>query len=168
MITNVSWLSATEQLTWRRLLALHMELFPAIDRDLKDRTGMGLDDYSVLVMLSESSDGRLRMSELADRLSMQPSRLTYRVGQLEHMGFVERVRSNDDGRSVYATLTAVGSDQLASVAPVHVDGVRRLLVDHFEGDEFGRLGELVGRVTDDSARVAPIGPNQSPVPQKTV
>ncbi|NNE72300.1 MAG: hypothetical protein HKN26_01415 [Acidimicrobiales bacterium] len=51
---------------------------------------------------------------------------------------------------------------------MHVDGVRRLLVDHFEGDEFGRLGELVGWVTDDSARVAPIGPNQSPVIQKTV
>ena len=51
---------------------------------------MSVADYGVLVQLSEEDGGRMRMSELADRLLLSPSGLTRRLDGLVSAGLVER------------------------------------------------------------------------------
>jgi DNA-binding MarR family transcriptional regulator len=123
------WLTDNEQQVWRRLLAVECRLRERLDQDLRTSHGLSLNDYGVLVHLSEAPDGSLRMSELAERLLISRSGLTRRVDGLVRDGWVVRRACPKDGRGSLAELTPAGLDLLKESAPTHVAGVRRYLID---------------------------------------
>ena len=145
-MTTTRWLDGAEQRSWRRFLEAQQRLTDRLDRELRATHDLGLDDYEVLVYLSESSDGRLRMSELADQLLHSRSRLTYRVDRLVRSGLVRREQCPDDKRGTFAVLTDAGRALLIDAAPTHVEGVRTHLVDTMSSAEFEQLGEIMERV----------------------
>jgi DNA-binding MarR family transcriptional regulator len=130
------WLTDAEQQVWRRLLAVECRLREHLDQDLRTSHGLSLNDYGVLVHLSETPDGSLRMSDLADRLLISRSGLTRRVDGLVRDGWVIRRACPKDGRGSLAELTPAGLELLKESAPTHVAGVRRYLID--------ALGDLDG------------------------
>jgi DNA-binding MarR family transcriptional regulator len=72
---------------------------------------MALVEYEVLFTLFRA-DGRLRMSQLAERASLSRSGLSRVVDVLEHQRLVRRRPDADDGRAVVATLTPRGRQRL--------------------------------------------------------
>lgn len=140
------WLDSGEQRSWRSFLEAQQRITDRLDRELRAEHEIGLDDYEVLVFLSESADGRLRMSELADQLLHSRSRLTYRVDRLARSGLVRREQCPDDKRGTFAVLTDAGRRVLTDAAPTHVEGVRSHLLDVMSTDEFAHLGEVMERV----------------------
>ena len=145
-VTTTRWLDGDEQRSWRSFLEAQQRLTDRLDRELRAAHDIGLDDYEVLVFLSESTDGRLRMSELADQLLHSRSRLTYRIDRLVRAGLVRREQCPDDKRGTFAVLTDAGRALLAEAAPVHVEGVRAHLVDTMTPAEFRQLGEIMERI----------------------
>ena len=73
------WLSADEQVAWRHFLRATSLLTQRLDDGLERRDGLTGTDYEILVILSETPDHRLRMSDLADQVLVSRSRLTYRI-----------------------------------------------------------------------------------------
>ena len=126
---STPWLDASEQATWRRLLAVESRLRDHLDRELQSAHGMTLGDYDVLVHLSEAPERCLRMSELASRLLLSRSGLTRRLDGLVRDGWVARRACADDRRGSLAQLTPAGMEVLEAAAVTHVAGVRRYLVD---------------------------------------
>ena len=59
-----------------------------------------LNEYEILVRLSEAPERTLRMSVLADGVAHSRSRLTHTVRRLEKDGYVERFSCTSDGRGV--------------------------------------------------------------------
>ena len=100
-----------------------------------------LTHHDVLLKLSEAPGGQQRMSELADRVLLTKGGLTRVVDVLEKDGFVERVRSQDDGRGRYARLTPAGRARFQAAHPVHVRGVRALFLDKLSDDQLHCLAE---------------------------
>jgi len=145
---TVPWLEPDEQDAWRSYLEATTRVAELLNADLKRSHGITLDDYEILVFLSEADGHRLRMAELADALLASRSRLTYRVDRLEAAGWVERRPCPDDGRSTWAHLTTTGHALLVAAAPLHVRGVRRHLLDHFDSGQWIRLGATMRRVAD--------------------
>jgi DNA-binding MarR family transcriptional regulator len=113
---------------WRLLLSVHGRLLARLDQELRRGHGLSLAEYEVLVALSDS-DGSLRMTELAQRMTLSPSGLTRRVDRLVARGLVTRRSCPSDGRGSLAALTAAGRADLRRAAPTHASGVRRYLVD---------------------------------------
>ena len=146
MSTGTRWLDEGEQQAWRATLEATIRLLDRLNDDLKSQSGLTLDDYEVLVFLSEQPERRLRMSDLAESIISSRSRLTYRVDRLEARGLVCRQACPEDGRVVYAVLTDAGLAALSAAAPGHVGSVRANLLDHFDRDEFVRLGEWMERL----------------------
>lgn len=68
------WLSPAEQRAWRSFIAASSLLEDTIDRQLQAETGMPHLYYSILAMLSEAPDRRLRMTDLAEILKITRSR----------------------------------------------------------------------------------------------
>ncbi len=67
--------------------------------------------------LSELSRGApMVQKELAARLCLEKSTVSRLVGLLDERGWVERVRSSEDGRAVVIGLTCKGRDAAASLA----------------------------------------------------
>lgn len=148
MPADTAWLDADEERLWRRFVEVSGRVIQTLDASLKAEADMSFDDYEVLVHLSEADQRRLRMAELSERLLYSRSRLTQRVDRLVRRGWVIRERCEDDGRGMYAVLTADGLAAIESAAPLHVADVRRALLDHIEPDEFDAVDRVLGRVAD--------------------
>ena len=150
-MTSTPWLSAQEQHLWRSWLALGSALPAALHRELQADAGLSLPDFDVLVQLSESADGRLRMSELARALGWERSRLSHHVGRMERRDLVAREKCADDGRGAFVVLTPAGRRAIEDAAPHHVRTVRRLVFDPLDDRDVADLDRIVttllGRVT---------------------
>ncbi|MFC6542087.1 MarR family winged helix-turn-helix transcriptional regulator [Nonomuraea salmonea] len=109
------WLSPAEQRAWRTHLAVHKLLMHRLDRELHAHS-LSLNDYEILVNLSESPGRRMRMSELADVTIQSRSRLSHQISRMEAKGLVTREDCRDDRRGTYAVLTDEGWETIQRVA----------------------------------------------------
>jgi DNA-binding MarR family transcriptional regulator len=144
------WLDDVEMHAWRSLLRAHARLLARLDAELQASQGMSVTDYGVLVQLSEEEDGRIRMSELADRLLLSPSGLTRRLDGLVAAGLVERHRCPTDRRGAFAALTPAGRARLEAAAPDHVVQVRTHFVDRLSRKQLEILADALDKVSADS------------------
>lgn len=126
-----------------------------LDDELRDEFGIGLNEYEVLVRLSERDDHALRMSALADAMRFSRSRITHTIKRMELAGWVKRSDAHNDGRGIFAHLTPAGHDLLVRAAPTHVEGVRNHLVDLVSTDDFAAMGRVFDAVVDQLAQAHP-------------
>ncbi|MEV6287470.1 MarR family transcriptional regulator [Kribbella sp. NPDC051770] len=147
MTTGTRWLDSEQQVAWRAYLLGTARLMAKLDDDLR-QFGLGINDYEILVRLSEAPDRRLRMAELADRLHQSRSRLTHTVGRLEAADLVRRTSCKSDKRGVWAELTDAGFTLLEQAAPSHVAGVREHLVDLASPEDFAAVGRVFDAVSE--------------------
>jgi DNA-binding MarR family transcriptional regulator len=124
------------------MLRTHAELTRALDAELTREHDLPLSSYEVLLFLNDADDGRMRMSELADSVLLSRSGLTRLVDRLERQGLLRRERCTSDARGLFAEITDDGRAVFAEARRTHLDGVRRLFLDHFSRDELRQLGEF--------------------------
>lgn len=145
MTTEPHWLSGPEQRAWRAFIygatSVLEELSQVLETD--PEIDLTLQEYEILVRLSEREGSRMRMSDLADQVVHSRSRLTHTVARLERRGILERVRCEADGRGREAVLTAEGRDLLERAAPAHVASVRAALLDRVGTEDFLTLGRIM-------------------------
>jgi DNA-binding MarR family transcriptional regulator len=142
------WLSDAEQRTWRAWLEV-MRLLPAkLEDRLHERHDLNLTDYQVLVELSESDEGRLRMTELSNRTSLSKSRLSHQISRMEKAGLVERQECPSDRRGAFAAISDQGWALLREAAPGHVEDVRELFIDLMTPDEAAVVGQAMGIIAE--------------------
>lgn len=123
-----------------------MQLLPDVfSHDLKEH-GLSLSDYEILVRLSEADSRAIRMSELARLTLSTRSRLTHQVDRLEDQGLVTRYTCSQDKRGLWAQLTEDGYALLVALAPIHVESVRRNLVDVLTERELEQLGSISDKI----------------------
>lgn len=123
-------------------------LLDRLDEDLRREFGISLNEYEVMVRLSERPGRRMRMAQLADAMAHSRSRATHTVARMEREGYLTRTTTPEDGRGVIAALTRKGYDLLSKAAPCHVESVRRNLVDLVEPSDFAALGRVMDAVSD--------------------
>jgi DNA-binding MarR family transcriptional regulator len=133
--TEVNWLDAEEQTTWRAFNTVSRLIEGALDRQLTRDSGMSHAHYATLVALSEAEDGTARMGDLADFLQFSPSRMSHAVRRMERDGWVVRRRCPTDGRGQVAVLTPNGRRALEAAAPGHVAEVRRMVIDRLTEEQ---------------------------------
>ena len=136
-------LDEIEMDAWRSFLAASTSVTARLNRELEAGCGISMHEYEILVRLSEAPDQTLRMSTLAEHVSHSRSRLTHTVRRLEGAGYVERSSCDSDRRGVNCTLTQQGLDFLREAAPVHLDGVRRHVVDRLSREQQVVMAELM-------------------------
>ncbi|MFH8365513.1 MarR family winged helix-turn-helix transcriptional regulator [Streptomyces sp. NPDC018031] len=132
------WLSDEEQRAWRTHLDVNRLLTYQLERDLQP-FGLTMNDYEILVNLSESPERRMRMSDLAAATLQSKSRLSHQITRMETAGLVRREHCESDRRGLYAVLTEHGWDTMVKVAPHHVDSVRRHFIDLLSASDLACL-----------------------------
>lgn len=139
---DTKWLSTQEQEFWRGYLASYRKLISALDLDLQNRAQLTFAEYEVLVHLSEAEGNRLRMSQLAEAVLVSRSGLTRRVDQMVSTGLVSKGECPEDRRGIFAGITPQGLSALEKAAPIHVEGVRRYLIQGLGEREIKRLSAI--------------------------
>ncbi|MEX3100728.1 MULTISPECIES: MarR family winged helix-turn-helix transcriptional regulator [unclassified Streptomyces] len=135
------WLSAQELRIWRSFSDLSLVMEDALDQQLRHDSGMSHLNYSMLVILSEQPERRLRMTDLAEKLRIARTRLSYTVARMEEEGWVRREDSPGDKRAQLAVLTEAGMAALAEAAPGHVALVRATVFDRLTPEQARAFGE---------------------------
>ena len=131
---------------WRGFLRVHAALSRELDAELLAAHDLPLSSYEVLLFLGDSHDGHMRMAELADSVLLSRSGLTRLVDRLERDGLVQRVSCPGDARGVHAQITDAGRARFKEARKTHLDGVRRLYLDHLGDDEKRQLAALWERM----------------------
>src|SRR3954466_6321005 len=140
------WLTHDEQRAWRGLLQMTSRLDARLHRDLQQSSGLSLADYDVLVLLTEASDGRLRVFEIADDLQWEQSRLSHHLARMERRGLVAREECTTDRRGAFVVLTGAGRSAIEKAAPAHVATVRRLVFDGLAPEQVAGLESTVDQI----------------------
>lgn len=139
MTEPIKPLTAAEERAWRAIARALIAVPRALDAELQHVQGMSLAEYFVLMNLSETDHSSLRMSEIASRAALSPSRISRLVDGLVADGLVKRARSEDDGRVQIVVLTDAGLARLQAAYPTHLASVRRIVVDHLAGLDLDAL-----------------------------
>ncbi|MFJ3965433.1 MarR family winged helix-turn-helix transcriptional regulator [Streptomyces sp. NPDC090036] len=136
------WLTESEQdawYAWRRMFPL---VNAEIARDLNQDSGLSEADYDVLSVLGSTDGHRMRISALAELMRWSRSRLSHQLTRMEQRGIVRREEVASDGRGAQVVLTTAGITMITQAAPLHVESVRRHLIDVLTPQQLRTLAEV--------------------------
>ena len=118
-----------------------------LEKDLQP-FNLTMNDYDILVHLSESEDHRMRMSDLAAATLQSKSRLSHQITRMENAGLVRRENCESDRRGLFTVLTDEGMDTMKRVAPHHVASVRQHFVDLISPEALGDLHKALTPIAE--------------------
>jgi len=143
MSPDFRWLTAEEQRVWRRWMTLNAQLSATLQRELQDDAGLSTQDYEVLVHLTDTPEGRTRVTDLARLMQWERSRVSHHVTRMERRRLVQRLECAEDGRGAFVVITPQGRAAIEQAAPGHVNTVRRLVFDVLSPEEVNAFGTII-------------------------
>ena len=146
MTEDTTWLNERQQRVWRSWLAMNAQLPAALHKQLQQDSGLSLLDFDVLVQLSETCEGKIRVVPLATALGWERSRLSHHIKRMEGRGLVMREECHDDGRGAFVVLTSAGREAVERAAPGHLQTVRELVFDSLSDEELDLLERFTANV----------------------
>jgi len=148
--------SAEHLRCWRLFFESAMALLDVLDAELEQEAGISQRWYDVLVHLEESPNG-VPMSALADRILYSKSGFTRVVDRMEEAGLIQRVRPENDRRTILVVLTETGAATLLRARSYHRDGIDRHFAQHLTDADVKALTKALEKV---SAHARPLRPGR--------
>jgi DNA-binding MarR family transcriptional regulator len=145
-MATVEWLDEREAAAWRGLQFMQMRLETHLARQLTAESSLSLQDFVVLVALTDQPEGRLRSFELSETLGWDKTRLSHHLKRMLARGLVDKQVCPTDRRGHFVTITDLGREAIEHAAPGHVTAVRRLFLDLLSDDDLDTIVRVTGRV----------------------
>ena len=145
-VNESPWLSERQQAVWRSWLSLNAQLPVVLHRQLAEGSGLTLSDFEVLVQLTDSAEGKVRVTDLSRALSWDRSRVSHHVTRMASRGLVQREECADDRRGAFVAITSNGRDALTFAAPGHASTVKDLVFADLTDAELEVIGQFVENV----------------------
>ena len=142
------WLDPREERVWRRYRRMVTLLEGRLAHELTDATGLSMAEYTVLSNLAEAEERRFRVTELAEKMQWEQSRLSHQLRRMEERGLVSRNQAETDARGAVVTLTRVGLKTIAAAAPVHFEGVRKHAIDRLDRTQLDAFDHIIDAILD--------------------
>lgn len=145
-------LSRGRHMSWGALLKAYASATARVGRRVEAEGGLPLDWYDVLVVLEYAPEGRLRMGELVEHITLSRSGLTRLIDRIEAAGLVVRHLCPHDRRAFEVALTTKGREARKKSWPIHARAIAEEFGSRYSDEEAQQLGELLVRqFTDEPA-----------------
>lgn len=129
--------------TWQAMMTAFTRVNRRLAVEMENETGISLDWYGTLLMLSQAESGMMRPSDVADQIGLSRSATTRLVDRLEREGLVERHTCASDGRGTLVGLTRDGEQVFRSAGRVHLRGIDEHVGTHLTPDELTEMRRLL-------------------------
>lgn len=147
-MSTVLGVSEQDWQLWREFVTMHRHLARELDRQLQRDAGISQADFSVLLVLSEAPESRLRTGELAELLAWEKSRVSHQVARMEARDLLDRTECQTDGRGTWVGITDEGRRVLRGASADHASAIRDLFFTQLQGDEKAAIGQASRRILD--------------------
>jgi DNA-binding MarR family transcriptional regulator len=149
---------------WRAVMTAFTRVNSILAREMQTETEVSLEWYSILLILTQSQDGEMRPSDLADQIGLSRSATTRLIDRLERNGLVERRVCGSDRRGTYVSLTPRGQEVFRKAGRVHLRGIDEHVGSHLTNDELAQLKALLGKLADrvGGEALSTLGPIDTP------
>src|SRR3954470_16784799 len=141
-------------LAWRLSFESALALIDVLDSELERDSGITMRWYDALVHLEEAPDG-LRMNELAERILYSKSGFTRVVDRLEEAGLVQRVRPENDRRSILVVLTEAGRQTMERARGPHRHGIEQHFSRHLTDTDVKALTRALEKLSTHARPLRP-------------
>jgi DNA-binding MarR family transcriptional regulator len=132
---------------WRAVVTTHAAVTERVQKAFAAADLPPLSWFELLWAVKRSPNGRPRMSDLAERLTLSRGGITKLVDRLEQAGYLERISCSEDRRSLQAELTPAGERILGEMREAYSAEVERHLASISPKDA-EVLTTVLTRVTD--------------------
>ena len=102
--------------------------------------------FEVLLQLRQTSDGRLKMSQMADAIVHSTGGTTRLIDRLEEATFVRREHCPSDRRSIFVAITDEGNAKLDEALGVHLEYLNENMGVRLNPSERETLAELLSKL----------------------
>lgn len=134
-------LSPVELRAWRGLIEVTPLLRRRLDQRLTRDSGLSGSDYPVLVALHER--GGRRVTELAEIIGWEQSRLSHHLARMERRGLIRRNKGSRDSRVAEVNLTEEGLNTFLRATRGHSRAVRDHFADVLTTPQMEALAEIM-------------------------
>src|SRR5438067_4208543 len=123
---------------WRLYFESALALLDVLDAEMERSAGIPIRWYDLLVHL-EDEPGGLRMNALAEGILYSKSGFTRVVDRMEEAGLVQRVRPENDRRSILVVLTDEGRTTMEQARRHHRHGIEQHFSSHLADTDIKTL-----------------------------
>lgn len=139
-MTEAAALSPQEWAFWGTWMQAQRLLAKEVDRALRQDFGVSKAEFGILVTLRAAPGGRMRVTDLADSLDWEKSRVAHQLTRMERRGLLERTESGAAGRRTGIALTPSGEDVVDRATVGHSTTIRRLAFDRLSPEQTEAIG----------------------------
>jgi DNA-binding MarR family transcriptional regulator len=132
---------------WRAVVTSHAAVTDRVQKAFAAADLPPLSWFELMWAVHKAPDGRPRMSELAEWLTLSRGGITKLVDRLQDAGYLERVSCAEDRRSLQAALTPAGTRMLEEMRVVYRTEVERHL-GSISPEEAELLAGMLAKVTN--------------------
>lgn len=131
---------------WARLMRVSQALLPAVEADLKAQGFPSLSWYDGLLELRRAGSDGLRPYELQSAMLLAQYNMSRLANRLIEAGYVERERSEADGRGQVLRITQSGEALLRRMWPAYRHAIAIHFAEKLSTQELAKLTAILGRL----------------------
>jgi DNA-binding MarR family transcriptional regulator len=140
-------MAESNRIQWLRdLVSLEIVLWDRMNTRLKEEHHLSLAFFESLYFIGGSSDGSLRIGDLARALRITVGATSKLVDRVEAAGLIRRELDADDRRASRVALTDAGGQRLADASTTYMAELAAVLDATLTADEQQQLHTLVKRL----------------------
>ncbi|MHA7684055.1 MarR family winged helix-turn-helix transcriptional regulator [Cupriavidus sp. PET2-C1] len=128
---------------WFSFVRSHRALIREVDRRLAEAGLPVYAWYDVLWGIESGPEESRRMHELADVLAIERYNLTRLIDRLEREELVTRIRSEEDGRAAFVSVTRQGKALRKKMWGVYEVAVNELFLAQFRPEDIERFSRAL-------------------------
>lgn len=137
----MSSLNPSEWELWHTWMQAQRLLVLELDRCLQRDYGISKAEFSVLVTLHQTPEGRMRVGELASSLGWDKSRVSHQLSRMEARSLVTPTTNDSSTRRIGIELTETGRAAASKAIEGHGANIRRLFFDTLTPDQAAVIQE---------------------------
>ncbi|MEE4010890.1 MarR family winged helix-turn-helix transcriptional regulator [Roseibium sp. FZY0029] len=131
---------------WARLQRASGAVLARVETRLKADGFPPLGWYDVLLELSRAEDRTLRPVEIEKRMLLAQYNVSRLLDRLAAAGYIEKLKSPEDGRGVSVRVTSEGEALLKAMWPCYQAAVEAEFTNHLEPGDAETLWDVLGRL----------------------
>lgn len=128
--------------SWLSFAHIQATIAAELEKSLLQKHDLSLNEFYVLLFLSESPDKKLRLQQLQTMVGLSQSAMSRLVSRFEAKGCgaMQRTICENDRRGIYTSLTPIGEEKVQRAKSTVLD----VLEQHFASSKIKRsLGEIM-------------------------